>query len=440
MVNSAHEDQALHLEAEAAQARNSRRIFEGFSQETPEGDEDPEVEDLWLPDEPWVKAHNRNGLIEYGQQDVADAPCLWPDKIEGAIGRAANHYYYGGDMFDAAAALGHGIGESQAYSDGNKRAALYTTKDFLDHNGYGHVSPHDFDDEEYARHLKGYGVANSSNPPPHYDEMGNEVTPYTLEDTASMFRQRHQDWLRANGYETDTPKTSNILDPIHNELDVRVWLDNKSPAPKLRPEHRQWIIESVNQILDDAGYDGMEDWLSLVFTGSLTTYQYSEDSDCDISLFVDTEVFPEWSRAEMIGIMVDKMDGTPLPGTPFPMQCFVVPPDVAKEDLYKPGMRSGYDLKTDQWIVPPEKNRVHDVEKEMNRAYTLAIENADKMDRLLKYEPDKAIQFWHQIHNRRRNDMRKGKGDYADSNITYKLLANRGYFERISDISGEYIA
>src|SRR5690606_21725128 len=126
----------------------------------------------------------------------------------------------------------------------------------------------------------------------------------------------------------------------------------------------------------EAGYDGMEIWLSLVFTGSLTTYQYSEESDVDVSLFVDTEVFPEWSRAEMIGVMVEQMDGTPLPGTPFPMQCFVVPPDVSKEDLYRPGMRSGYDLKEDAWIVPPERSRIHDVEKEMNRAYTLAIENA----------------------------------------------------------------
>jgi hypothetical protein len=62
------------------------------------------------------------------------------------------------------------------------------------------------------------------------------------------------------------------------------------------------------------------------------------------------------------------------------------------------------------------------------------------MDRLLKYEPDKAVMLWHQIHKRRRRDHQAGKGDYSDSNITYKMLANRGLFPAISEVSGEYIA
>jgi hypothetical protein len=122
------------------------------------------------------------------------------------------------------------------------------------------------------------------------------------------------------------------------------------------------------------------------------------------------------------------------------MQCFVVPPDVAKSDLYQVGMRSGYDLFAEKWIVPPDKSRVHDVEQEMNHSYTMAIQDADKMDRLLRYEPDKAITFFKQIKKRRQRDMKAGKGDYSPSNISYKMLANRGYFEKISEISGIYIA
>ena len=235
-------------------------------------------------------------------------------------------------------------------------------------------------------------------------------------------------------------KQSNILDPIHEELDPRIWLNPGSSNPKLRPEHKDWIINRIYEVLDDAGYDGMDEWLSLVFTGSLTTYQYSEESDVDISLFVDTEIFPEWSRAEMIGVVVENIDGQTLPGTPFPMQCFVVPPDVAKSDLYQVGMRSGYDLFAEEWLVPPDKSRVHDVEQEMNHSYTMAIQDADKMDRLLRYEPDKAITFFKQIKKRRQRDMKAGKGDYSPSNISYKMLANRGYFEKISEISGIYIA
>lgn len=235
-------------------------------------------------------------------------------------------------------------------------------------------------------------------------------------------------------------RQANILDPIHNGLDPRVWLNPEDSEPQLRPEHREWIVSTIYGVLEQHGYDGMDDWLSLVFTGSLTTYQYSDESDVDISLFVDTQVFPEWSRAEMVGVMVQNIDGTKLPGTPHPIQCYVVPPDIGKEDLYKPGLRSGYDLETDQWIVPPDRGRVHDVEREMNEAYTLALESADKMELLLKYEPHNAVEYWHRIHEKRRKDHQEGKGDYAASNIVYKMLFNRGLTPQIAEVSGEYIA
>lgn len=236
------------------------------------------------------------------------------------------------------------------------------------------------------------------------------------------------------------PVLANILDPIHDGLDPTVFDEPNSERPKVEERHKQWITRTIINVLDDAGYDGMENWLRLIFTGSLTTYQYSPESDVDVSLFVNVEKFPDWSRAEMIGTMVQHVDGTTLPGTTHPMQAFVVPPDVKVEDLYRPGLRSGYDLELDEWIVPPEKGRVHDVQKEMNLSYVHAMEQADKMARLLEFEPDKAVMFWHQIHKRRRRDQMAGKGDYSDSNITYKALANKGLFPLISEYSGEYIA
>lgn len=233
---------------------------------------------------------------------------------------------------------------------------------------------------------------------------------------------------------------ANILDPVHHELDPDVWDDAGHPTPKLKERHRKWIINAVTHVLQEAGYTNMKTWLHLVLTGSLTTYQYGPDSDVDVSLFVDSEHFPEWSRAEMIGVMVDGLDGKKLPGTTHVMQCFVVPPGVTKEMLYKPGLRSGYDLYDDLWIVPPDKTHVHDVQHEMNAIYVYALECADKMERLLRYEPDKAVQYWHMIHKARQRDQRNGKGDFSLTNVVYKFLAKRNLLPEIAEVSGEYIA
>jgi 2'-5' RNA ligase len=235
-------------------------------------------------------------------------------------------------------------------------------------------------------------------------------------------------------------KRSNILDPIHAGLSPLVFDDPESPEPKLKLQHRNWIIREVYQTLKQAGYTDSETWLTLYLTGSLTTYQYGQDSDVDVSLFVDSKRFPEWSRAEMIGVMVGNLDGKNLPGTSFPLQNFVVAHDIKPEDLYKPGLRSAYSLDEDKWFVPPEHSRAHNVEQEENGFYTWALQMADKLERLIRYEPDKAVQFYHQIHAKRQRDQAAGKGDFAESNVLYKFLAKRGLLEKISELTGIHIA
>ena len=233
---------------------------------------------------------------------------------------------------------------------------------------------------------------------------------------------------------------SNILDPIHDTLDPRVWDKAGATQPVFKAKHAHWVKKQIFSVLDQAGYSEPEQWLTLCVTGSLTTYQYSDDSDFDVSLFVDSEKFPEWSRAELIGLMVTQLDEHFLPGTPFPIQAFVIPEGVKPHDIYRPGLRSAYDLDNNKWIVPPEKTRVHDLETEENGFYSWALQMADKMERLLRYEPKKAVAFWHAIHRRRKRDMQVGKGDTSASNIVYKFLAQRGLLPQIAQESGEYIA
>ncbi len=399
-----------------AEEDESRQIHAGALQAFAQGESQTGVEDEpYFPSAEEAIELNQTAHDLYGQQ--------WngvraPNELESALNRAKQHYYYGSEedpqhrLVTAAAKMAYGVGMNQPFVDGNKRTAFWLARHFLNANGLGQVAPHDMDDEELADHLIGHGEGTHSE-----------------EDTINLLYQR-----------LGIQRQANILDPIHDALDPRVWDKPAATNPILKKEHSDFIHEAIFTALDRNGYDGMERWLSLVFTGSLTTYQYSDESDVDVSLFVDVTQFPEWSRAEMIGVMISEIDGTTLPGTPFPLQCFVVGQDIQKEDLYKPGLRSGYDLATDTWIVPPDRSRVHDVEREMNQSYTIALENADKMDRLLRYEPDKAILFWHQIHKRRQRDHKAGKGDYSSSNITYKMLANRKLFPLISEVSGEYIA
>ncbi len=57
--------------------------------------------------------------------------------LQGALGRPRNYaHYQEADIALQAAALAHGIAESQAFIDGNKRLALVSMLTFLEVNGF----------------------------------------------------------------------------------------------------------------------------------------------------------------------------------------------------------------------------------------------------------------------------------------------------------------
>src|SRR5205814_3466090 len=92
-------------------------------------------------------------------------------------------------------------------------------------------------------------------------------------------------------------------------------------------------------------------FVNLVLTGSLTTYQYSDTSDTDMSVFPNYPLFqrkfgldPVQARKELIALNIDHLDGTFIPGSPHPLQFFVLPEGIKSEDRFKPGLRSGFDL------------------------------------------------------------------------------------------------
>jgi SAM-dependent methyltransferase len=234
-------------------------------------------------------------------------------------------------------------------------------------------------------------------------------------------------------------RRANILDPIHPDLPPKVWDNPASPEPTFKPQHRDWLMGTALEIFRNGGYEGIENHLLFVITGSITTYQYSERSDVDTSLFVEFEAFPEWSRAEMIGLMVENLDSLKLPGTPYDLQLFIQPSAIKPADIFKRGLRAGYNLNSETWISPPDRSRVHDIEREMHDTYTYALESADKMDRLITFEPHKAAVFWGQLHRRRARDQREGKGDFSPSNIAYKMIVNRGLTTKLEDIIGQRI-
>jgi hypothetical protein len=119
-------------------------------------------------------------------------------------------------------------------------------------------------------------------------------------------------------------KRSNIFDPIQKSLDQKVF-NGITPRPRVL----KFITEEISKVLTpELGFDPLE-FMDLYLTGSLTTYQYSETSDCDVSVFIKWDMWPTGEdpntiRRKVIPVVMNKLDGTNVPGTEHPIQHFVV--------------------------------------------------------------------------------------------------------------------
>lgn len=231
-------------------------------------------------------------------------------------------------------------------------------------------------------------------------------------------KERHPEfWQKHWGQ----PRQSNILDPIREELDEAVFTNPGATMPKLKPKLRHWVKKTIYRVLRDNGYPDPEKWLHIVLTGSLTTYQWAPDSDFDIALFI-THPIPHFRRGQLVSLILKYLEGVPVPGTTHELGVYLEPDGMKLHDIFKPGLRSAYDIDHDNWIVLPERERTIDVDKEMRYLLTYAKTIADKMRLLLLYDPPGAKQFWDQIRQRWRRDQSAGRGDYSSSNIAYKYL------------------
>ena len=288
-------------------------------------------------------------------------------------------------------------------------------------------------------------IAAGFKPGPQMGEILRWLTDQVIEDPS--LNEKGSLLGLAHSREWGSPgvsRTANILDPVSDALDPDAFDHADRWDPDVKDSVRKFAIRKIHGALRKAGWPDPDklDYVDLILTGSLTTYQWGETSDFDVSVWVKTENLPEWVRADLIGIMIEACDGVVVPGTTHPLQCFVVDTErYTTDDLYRPGLRSAYDLKDKRWLVYPERHRAQDVHKSYPGTIAYARTVEDKVRMMLRYGNDDALRlYWHFIHKQRMRDMAKGKGDYADSNIVYKWLVNAGLLPQIAEALGTYIA
>lgn len=222
-------------------------------------------------------------------------------------------------------------------------------------------------------------------------------------------------------------KESNILDPVHDTLDQEVF---NGTTPK--KDFFEYHLDHVKEVFRQHGFNPHA--FDFYLTGSLCTYQYSSNSDVDISIVCNVNEFSDEDRADLISIVVNSLDGEFFPRTKHQYQHFVQPLGVDIEDLFVLGLRGAWDFQKDEWVLKPSRKRAHDISKEEPDWIVAGIQVSDKINSLIdNHNYDEAIQTYDQVHKKRQVDQAR-YGDYSEGNIIYKFLDNNGTFDRLRNI------
>ena len=236
-------------------------------------------------------------------------------------------------------------------------------------------------------------------------------------------------------------KWSNILDPIKPTLSGDIFDHPESDAPTLKPDIAKWVKHLVHETLSKAGFPDPAKNVRLILTGSLCTFQFSEDSDFDLSLWTPPGMLDDESRMQLVKLVTSTLDGTQVPNSPHPLQVFVCDSNITRpKDLYRKGLRAAFSIDRMKWLVPPERELSTDVYRKWPALISDAKDVAQKLRDLLATDPDEAKAYFKEIHKQRRDDMIAGLGNLAQSNIRYKWIEHAGLAPEIERVTGIHIA
>ncbi len=153
-------------------------------------------------------------------------------------------------------------------------------------------------------------------------------------------------------------KKAFIIDYPQDSLCHQIWDSSKEP-PTLKSKIRDKILSDLEKVLS-LYFNKYKEWLSDVsLTGSMTTNQYNPDTDVDVNVSIDYDVFRKHNQSsiehisndlelkDLIRDKVYKLNGRNLTGD-HSIKYFVMGKGKRIESDFV------YDILHDKWAIPPK--------------------------------------------------------------------------------------
>lgn len=225
---------------------------------------------------------------------------------------------------------------------------------------------------------------------------------------------------------------------LQETLNPKIWNNYTNPEKaSLKPEIRKKLLEIAHEFMDFIDVEFFVD--DIIFTGSLSNFNWSDFSDVDLHLEVDFTQFDKDSvelYRELFNLkklLFNTNHDITIKG--FEAELYV-------QDIIEPHTSGGiYSVLYDEWTVVPEKK---DVKIDKNLLKTKIKTWTKKIDEVTEQvqngDYDESIALVKELRDKIKKYRKAGleeKGEFSYENLVFKYLRRGKYIERLIDLSNK---
>lgn len=218
-------------------------------------------------------------------------------------------------------------------------------------------------------------------------------------------------------------ETFDGLIDFHDELNSLIWDVDK----QLKPLIRQKLLKTGFQFHNFLKMPNAK-IQDIIILGSLCNYNYTKYSDIDLHIVCD---FSEYDSEILAEYLFDKKT---IWNFKYDIKIKGFPLELYAQDISEDPKSNGvYSVMHDRWIhVPSSEKPTIDDQSIMSK-----FKYFKKLIYKLEHDTNISITDINELKDKikklRKNGLETG-GEYSTENITYKLLRNAGYLDKISNI------
>jgi len=219
---------------------------------------------------------------------------------------------------------------------------------------------------------------------------------------------------------------------FHDDLNPLIW-DKKG---EMKEDVRKQLLKIAKRFIEFSDLEKLN-FDDIIMTGSMANYNYNENSDIDLHILMDHD---QVSTQKDFADEFLKMKKS-IWNERYPIQIKGHDVELYYQDTDEPHHSTGtYSVMKNEWINEPTKKIVNvDTENIKLKSSYLMYEIDDLSDIkdskifLLKYNDVKD-----KIKKMRQNGLETG-GEFSPENLSFKVLRNTGYLQKLADLKEDYL-